>query len=314
MTLMIKPPGLKAGDLIGIIAPSSNIKIELLEAGRRELHRLGFRTRCSDSITEKSLYTAGSDDRRARELNAAFADPEVKAVIAARGGYGAARILPLLDRQALGAHPKILMGYSDVSTLLLFFQRVLDWVVFHGPMVTREFAGGESQYDRNWLLRVLGRSQPAGDIDVTGSQVLNPGAARGRLVGGCLPMLTGSLATEYELDTRDAILFIEDYASKPYQVDRMLTHLRAAGRLDRVRGLIFGEMTDCVQHPGQGYTIVDVINACVGDLDVPILFGLRSGHSDERNLVLPMGVEVALECTPEKIALSIEESAVSDGG
>jgi muramoyltetrapeptide carboxypeptidase len=177
-------------------------------------------------------------------------------------------------------------------------------------MVTREFAGGEGHYDRDWLWRVLCEAQPAGQIDTSGTQILHPGLARGKLVGGCLPMLTSSLATEYELDTRDAILFIEDYASKPYQIDRMLTHLQLAGKLDGVRGLIFGEMTDCIQHADQGYTIEDVIKACVGDLNIPALFGLRSGHSDVRNLVLPFGVEARLDCSGPGAILSIEESAV----
>ncbi|MBI3951941.1 MAG: LD-carboxypeptidase [Acidobacteria bacterium] len=310
--MSIKPPQLQPGDVIGIVAPASDIKLELLEAGMAELHRLGFRTKYFDSITEKSRYTAGSDERRAQELNAVFADRAVKAVFAARGGYGCSRLLPLLDREVIRAHPKIFMGYSDITTLLLFFQQLFNWIVFHGPMVTREFAGGEGQYDRDLLLRVLCRAEPAGEIDTAGARILHPGATRGKLVGGCLPMLAGSLATECELDTRDAILFIEDYASKPYQIDRMLTHLQAAGKLDHVRGLIFGEMTDCIQHPEQGYAIVDVIEACVGDLNAPVLFGLRSGHSDNRNLVLPLGVEVTLDCSSANATLTMEEPAVTE--
>lgn len=310
--MMIKPPRLQPGELIGIIAPASNIDVGLLEAGVAELHRLGFRTTYLDSILEKTRYTAGSDERRARELNTMLANAEVKAIFAARGGYGCARILPLLDHQVIRAHPKIIMGYSDVSTLLLYFQRAYNWVVFHGPMVTREFAGGEGHYDREWLWRVLCRAKPAGPMDTSGTQILRPGRARGRLVGGCLPMLTSSLATEYELDTRDAILFIEDYGSKPYQIDRMLTHLRAAGKFESVRGFVFGEMTDCIQHPDQGYTIVDVIEAGIGDLNVPVLFGVRSGHSEVGNLVLPLGVEAVLDCSGPQATFSIEEPAVSD--
>jgi muramoyltetrapeptide carboxypeptidase len=309
--ISIKPLQLHTGDLIGIVAPASNIKPGLLAAGVAELHRLGFRTKCFDSILEKYRYTAGPDERRARELNAMFADPEIKAIFAARGGYGSSRLLPLLDRQVMEAHPKIFMGYSDISTLLLYFHRRFNWVVFHGPMVTREFAGGEHQYDRDMLVRVLCKAEPAGRVDATGTQVLHSGVAGGKLVGGCLPMLTNSIGTDYELDSRDSILFIEDYASKPYQIDRMLTHLRAAGKLSHVRGLIFGELTDCVQHPDQGYTIVDVVEACVGDLNIPVLFGLRSGHSDYRNLVLPLGVEVTLDCSKTEAALTIDEPAVS---
>lgn len=307
---MIKPPLLQPGNLIGIVAPASNIKRERLEAGIAELHRLGFRTKYLDTILEKSRYTAGPDERRAQELNAMFADAEVKAIFAARGGYGCARILPLLDGEVIRAQPKIFMGYSDISTLLLYFQRAYNWVVFHGPMVTREFAGGEGHYDRAWLVRVLCQAQPAGQMDTSGTHILHPGVARGKVVGGCLPMLTSSLGTAYELDTRDVVLFMEDYASKPYQIDRMLTHLRAAGKLDSIRGLVFGEMTACVQHPEQGYTIEDVIADCVGDLNVPVLVGLRSGHSDDRNLVLPLGVEATLDCSGARAIFSIDESAV----
>jgi muramoyltetrapeptide carboxypeptidase len=311
----IKPPQLRLGDTIGIVAPASNIKRELLEAGIAELHRLGFKTKYFDSIFTKRLYFAGTDQRRAEELNAMFADPDVTAIFAARGGYGAARLIPLLDESVIGAHPKIFMGYSDITTLLLYLQRQHHWVVFHGPMVTREFADGEIQYDRELLLRVLCQAQAAGEVDLSGAQVLHPGVAHGRLVGGCLPMLTSSIGTSYELDAREAILFIEDYASKPYQVDRMLTQLRAAGKLTSARGLVFGEMTECVQHPEQGYTIIDVIQECVSDLVVPVLFGVRSGHSDVRNQVLPLGVEVTMDCSKSSAAvLTIEEPAVSAVG
>jgi len=308
----IKSPQLRPGDTIGMVAPASNINRDLLDLGVAELHRLGFKTKYFDSIFAKRLYFAGTDQRRAEELNAMFVDPDIKAIFAARGGYGAARVIPLLDEAIIGAHPKIFMGYSDITTLLLYLQRQHNWVVFHGPMVTREFAGGEDQYDRELLLRVLCQPQAAGEVDLSGTQVLHPGVARGRLVGGCLPMLTSSLGTSYELDSQDAILFIEDYASKPYQVDRMLTQLRAAGKLDGVRGLIFGEMTECVQHPEQEYTIVDVIQECVSDLAVPVLVGVRSGHSDVRNQVLPLGIEVSLDCSKGSTAiLTIEEPAVS---
>jgi muramoyltetrapeptide carboxypeptidase len=307
-----RPPQLNPGDTIGVVAPASNVKRELLEAGTAELHRLGFKTKYFESIFDKHLYCAGTDGRRAEELNTMFADPDVKAIFAARGGYGAARVISLLDDATVSAHRKIFMGYSDITTLLLYLQRRHDWIVFHGPMVTREFAGSADQYDQGLLERVLCRAEAAGRVDLTGAQVLHPGATRGRLVGGCLPMLTGSLGTEYEIEAQGAILFIEEYASKPYQVDRMLTQLRAAGKLDSVRGLMFGEMTDCVQHPDQGYTIVDVIEQCIGGLNVPTVFGVRSGHSDVRNQVLPLGVEVALECA-STATLTIEEPAVRAG-
>lgn len=309
MPSLIKPARLRRGDVVGIIAPASDIKRERLMAGIVELERLGFRAKHFDSIFEKTRYTAGSDERRARELVEMLVDPEVKAIIAARGGYGSVRLLRRLDKEQLEAHPKIIMGYSDITTLLLYFQRLFGWVTFHGPMVTREFAAGEGHYARDWLWRLLTAPAPAGKIELEHTQTIRSGSASGRLAGGCLPMLTASLGTSYEFSSQDTVLFLEDYASKPYQIDRMLTQLIHAGKFDRVRAVIFGEMTDCEQHTEQGYTIIDVITTCMREIAVPMLFGVRSGHSDWGNLALPLGVEVTLDC--DSHLLTVEEPAVS---
>ncbi|GBC77141.1 putative murein peptide carboxypeptidase [bacterium HR08] len=307
---MIKPPVLRPGDLIGIVAPASDVRPERLAAGARELERLGFRVTYAPSIFARQMYLAGSDTRRAEELMAMFDDPDVKAIFAARGGYGSVRLLPYLDEERLRAHPKIFMGYSDITTLLVYFQQRFRWVVFHGPMVAREFADGPGHYDEELLRRTLMRAEPIGEIDTSGAAVLSPGVARGRLTGGCLSLLVSTLGTPYEFDATDAILFLEDYAAKPYQVDRMLTQLRDSGKLRTVRGLIFGEMTECVQHPHQDYTLVEVIRDRLADLGVPILFGVRSGHSDNRNQVLPFGVRATLD--GDRAKLIIEEAATSE--
>lgn len=308
---LIKPPRLKPGDTVGIVAPASNIRPEWLEAGIRELERLGLRAKYLPSIFERHFYLAGSDQRRAAELMTLVADPDVTAIFAARGGYGSARLVDRLDEEIIRRHPKIVMGYSDITALLLWLQTRFGWVVFHGPMVTREFAAGPGYYDEELFWRALGRPEPIGEIDTSGTRVLSPGRAHGPLIGGCLTLLTSSLGTDYEFDARGRILFLEDYQAKPYQIDRMLTHLRQANKLTGVRGLIFGEMTECVQHEAQGYTIEDVIRQCVGDLGIPILFGLRSGHSIRGNLTLPFGVEVTLDCSTPQPRFTIDEAAVS---
>jgi len=305
---VVRPPALLAGDTIGVVAPASNLKRDWFAAGVRELERLGFKVKYLDSIFEKGRFTAGSDRRRADEVNRMFADTEVKAIFAARGGYGSARILELLDNETISANPKIFMGYSDITTLLIFLYQKHNLVTFHGPMVAKDFRAGESHYDRYLLFRVLTRAEAAGEVNCAGTKILRSGVASGRLLGGCLPMITNSIGTEYELDTRGAILFIEDYDSKPYRIDRMLTHLRLAGKFNEVRGLIFGEMIDCIQHPDQGYTIDEVIEDCVGDLGIPVLFGLTAGHGELNNLTLPLGVEVTLDC--ERGKLTINEPAV----
>ncbi|MBI4468104.1 MAG: LD-carboxypeptidase [Acidobacteria bacterium] len=305
---MIKPAKLNRGDTIGIVAPASDIKRERLTAGVAELERLGFRTKYSSSIFEKSRYTAGNDERRAEELQTMLLDPKVKAIIAARGGYGSVRILDLLSGAQLAEHPKILMGYSDITTLLIYFQRVLGWVTFHGPMVTREFADGNGHYVLDWLERVIMNSQAAGKVSLEKTEVIRGGTARGMLTGGCLPMLVASLGTPYEFSSEGTVLFLEDYASKPYQVDRMLVQLLHAGKFEGVRAVLFGEMTGCQQHPEQGYTILEVIEDCMKPVQVPMLFGVRSGHSDWGNLVLPLGVDVSIDC--DRRELVVEEAAV----
>lgn len=303
----VKPPALRPGDVIGIVAPASAVELDRLVAGVRELERLGFRTKFSPSIFAREMYLAGGDRRRARELESFLRDPEVKAIFAARGGYGSVRLLPYLEEVALGPSPKIFMGYSDITTLLVYFQRKFNWVVFHGPMVAREFAEGPEHYDEELLRRTLMRPEPIGEIDTSGSVGLCSGVATGRLTGGCLSLLVSTLGTPYEFDATDAILFLEDTAAKPYQVDRMLTQLRDAGKLQTVRGIVFGEMTECAPPPDQDYTLRDVIEDRLLDLGVPILFGVRSGHSSRKNQVLPFGVRATLDSSRAK--LIIEESA-----
>lgn len=302
------PPALQPGDTIGVVAPASNIKPELLAAGVAELERLGFRVKHLASIAEKARYTAGSEARRAQELNAMLADPEVRAIIAARGGYGSMHLLEALDAPALAGGAKIVMGYSDITALLVALWQRHGWVTFHGPMVAKDFAAGPSHYDHDSFINVLTRPQPAGALNNTGTEVLHAGIAHGRLVGGCLPLLVALMGTPWELDTKETILFLEDTAAKPYQLDRMIMQLKLSGKLRAVRGIVFGEMTDCMQHPQQGYTLTEMLADLTADLNVPVLFGLRSGHSEVGNITVPLGVEAVLDC--DQGALTITEAAV----
>ena len=305
---IIRPPALRPGDTIGVIAPASNVKPDWLAKGEAELHRLGFKTKHLDSILDKSLYTAGSDQRRAEELNAMFADQSVRAIFAARGGYGAVRILPLLNDETIRANPKIVMGYSDITSLLIYLYQRHGLVSFHGPMVAKDFRGGNAHYDLPSFQSLLMNDSTPIQINVDGAEVLVKGKARGRLLGGCMPMITASIGTPYELDTTDSILVLEDVGAKPYQIDRMLQHLKLAGKLDTVRGFVFGEMVDCIQTKDQGYSLQEVITDCIGLLNVPILFGLKIGHTEQQNITLPLGVEAELDCFAP--TLSIVEPAV----
>ena len=308
MQPLIKPAALRAGDAVAIVAPASNLKREYLERGVAELARLDFKAKYADDICDKARYTAGSDERRARELHDAFTDPAVKAVWAARGGYGVMRLFNLLDEAELRAHPKIFIGYSDMTALHLYLMRRCGWVVFHGPMAAKDLAGGADCYDAKTLLAALCKAEPMGEIKSDKLEVLHGGTASGHLVGGCLSLIAALMATPDELDTRDSLLFLEDTGVKPYALDRMIQQLKLAGKFESVRGIVFGEMTDCQQHAEQGYTLQEALAELTADLNVPVLFGLPSGHSPIGNLTLPLGVMATLDAA--RGVLRIEEAAV----
>jgi len=308
---VIKPAALRDGDAVAIVAPASNLKADYLARGVAELERLGFRARYEPGILDKARYTAGDDERRAAELTRAFADPEIKAVWAARGGYGSMRLFKLLDEDLIGQRPKVFIGYSDMTALSLYFYRRFGWVTFHGPMAAKDLAGGEEHYDRETLIKAVTISSPLGEVNSNKTEMLHRGAAgkvTGRLLGGCLSLIAAMMGAPDELDTRGSILFLEDTATRPYAIDRMLQQLKLAGKFDEVRGIVFGEMTDCVQHADQGYRIQDVLADCTADLNVPVMFGLPSGHSLRGNLTLPLGVTATLDA--DRGALSIDEAAV----
>jgi len=308
---VIKPAALRDGDAVAIIAPASNLKADYLARGVAELERLGFRARYEPGILDKVRYTAGDDRRRAAELTRAFTDPEIKAVWAARGGYGSMRLFNLLDEDLIGRSPKIFIGYSDMTALSLYFYRRFGWVTFHGPMAAKDLAGGEEHYDRETLIKAITVATPLGEIRSNKTEMLHRGAGgrvTGRLLGGCLSLITAMMGAPDELDTRGSILFLEDTATRPYAIDRMLQQLNLAGKFEEVRGIVFGEMTDCVQHADQGYRIQDVLAECTADLNVPVMFGLPSGHSPSGNLTLPLGVTATLDA--DRGALSVDEAAV----
>jgi muramoyltetrapeptide carboxypeptidase len=303
----VKPPALQPGDTVGIIAPASNLKRELLDAGCQALRALGYQPFCFDSILDQDLYFAGSAKRRAHELEEMFLRPEVRAIVCARGGYGANYLLDAIDLQKIKSHPKIFVGYSDITTLLTYFTDAAGLITFHGPMVAKDFAHPDGVELASWKAALGGSSEWA--FDLAGVKPLVEGAAQGILYGGCLSLLVASLGTPYEIQTAGTILFIEDVAARPYQIDRMLMQLKLAGKLNGVRGIMFGEMLDCVQHQNQSYTLEDVVLRVVGDLHMPIAYGLRSGHVSRSNITLPIGVRAALDIKHGEVSLRILESA-----
>jgi muramoyltetrapeptide carboxypeptidase len=311
-TPRIKPPALQPGDTVGIVAPASNVKRSDLEAGCEGLRRAGYRPFYFDSILEQDLYFAGSVQRRAQELEEMFAREEVRAIVCARGGYGANYLLPLLNLEKIKVHPKVFVGYSDLTALLTYFADAAGLVTFHGPMVAKDWAHDDGVDLASWRAALAGTA--AWEVNLgagSGASGLAEGNAEGILYGGCLSILVASLGTPYEIRTAGTILFLEDLGEKPYRIDRMLMQLKLAGKLDGVRGIVFGEMRDCIQSPNQGYTLEEVVLRIVGPLGVPVAYGVRSGHVTKGNITLPIGVNARLTVRGERVVLRILESAVS---
>ena len=305
-----KPKALQPGDTVGIVAPASNIKRDLLEQGCDALRRLGYKPFYLDSILEQDLYFAGSPQRRVRELEEMFARDDVRAIVCARGGYGANYLLGELDPAKIAGHPKIFVGYSDITTLLTCFCDAARFITFHGPMVTKDFAHADGVDLASWqaVLTGLAGWEISSAAD-SGAEGLVDGTAEGVLYGGCLSILVASLGTPHEIRTNGTILFLEDVNAKPYQVDRMLMHLKLAGKLTGVQGIVFGEMLDCAQSKDQPYTLQQVILRIVGDLGIPIAYGLRSGHVTRKNITLPFGVGASLRVNSGEVMLKIMEAA-----
>jgi muramoyltetrapeptide carboxypeptidase len=307
---IIKPAALRPGDTVGIIAPASNIKRELLEAGCDALRGLGYKPFYLDSILDKDIYFAGSAERRARELEEMFTRDDVHAIVCARGGYGANYLLSALNLEKIKTHPKIFVGYSDVTTLLTYILDTVGLVTFHGPMVAKGFAEQNGVDASSWRAVFSGAAEWAVNCGQgSGVKPLISGSAEGILYGGCLSMLAASLGTPYEIRTAGTILFLEDIAAKPYQIDRMLMQLKLAGKLAEVRGIVFGEMLDCFQNKNQDYTLEQVVLRVVGDLEIPVAFGLRSGHVSQGNITLPFGIRAALDVGTKDVSLTMLESA-----
>ncbi|HUA16975.1 MAG TPA: LD-carboxypeptidase [Verrucomicrobiae bacterium] len=305
----VKPPALRRGDTVAIVAPASSIQRADLDAGCDALRRTGYNPVFLDSILDRDLYFAGTLNRRVAELQTMFARDDVRAILCARGGYGTNYLLPRMDIDIIKAHPKIFVGYSDITALLTRLADAAGLVCFHGPMAAKDWTHDGGVDPASWRA-ALSETVPWTVPLRAEASGLADGEAEGILYGGCLSILVASLGTPYEIKTEGTLLFLEDIAAKPFQIDRMLMQLKLAGKLDGIRGLIFGEMLDCIQTMNQGYTLQQVVSPIVGDLGIPVAFGVRSGHVTSQNITLPFGVRARLTVRGANVELRILESAV----
>jgi muramoyltetrapeptide carboxypeptidase len=303
---IILPPALRRGDKIALVAPASSFNHERFLAGCERLRQMGYEPVHSQNIFDRDIYFAGSVERRAHEFQEFWRRDDIAALICVRGGYGSNYLLEKLDYGMIPAHPKILLGCSDITSLLTAIHDRTGLIGFHGPMVAKDIADGTFD-EASWKSALQGESNWT--VPNSGVEVLRTGKASGRLYGGCLSMLVASLGTPYEIQTEDCILFIEDIGEKPFRIDRMLMQLRLAGKLEKVRGFVFGEMLDCLPPKGETYTLQEVILRVLEPYEAPIVFGLKSGHVTSGNITLPIGVQAELQAEGAEVQLRILEAA-----
>jgi muramoyltetrapeptide carboxypeptidase len=315
---IIKPARLRPGDNLAVVAPASApANPKKIDLALNALERLGFHPRPGKNLRRRHGFLAGSDRERAEDLMEAFGDPSVQGILCLRGGYGAARLLPLLDFKKIRRNPKVLVGYSDITSLHCALLVKAGIVSFHGPMLNSDFLKPRvPRFTRNSFLRNLTESRAPGSIcqgyDRRTVRVLAPGIASGRLVGGNLSILCASLATPFQPPFAGVILFLEEVNEEPYRVDRMLTQLLNAGVLQRVSGIAIGINQNC-RDPKAGrsreyrQSMEDVFRDRLLPLKKPVVLGLPFGHA-RHNATLPIGVRAVLD--GYKGELSIQEPAV----
>ena len=290
----IRPPRLKPGDTVGIVAPASPFDRDIFNQGLNILESLGFRTVVPDEIFENDRYLAGSDSQRAQLVNQFFKDPEVAAIVCARGGYGCMRMLPLVDFDTIRTHPKIFVGYSDITALLTAITTRGGLVTFHGPMVTTLAKAPE--LTRHIFTEAIAADTPL-ELRPSGGVVIQAGKATGQIIGGNLNTLCHLLGTPFEPRFENRILFLEDRGEAHYRIDRMLFQMKLAGCFDGIAGLVLGSFEECGALDG----ICRIFEECFQDIRIPILAGFDAGHG-KQNLTLPFGIEARLDTDNQILA------------
>lgn len=310
----IKPKRLSPGDTIGVIAPASPGDSALNAAGIKWLEEQGFNVQLGATVDQTLGYFSGSDALRAADINAMFASPEIDGIICLRGGYGTMRLLQLLDYPNIRSHPKVFVGYSDITALHTSIGQHTGLVTFHGPMVASDMGKGLSDYTWDYFFRALTTTRPLGSIvnpPLSPPPIfLVPGFSQGHLTGGNLSLIASTLGTPYEIDTRGKILCLEEVGEAPYRIDRMLTQLLLAGKLQDAAGIIFAVCTDCeTDEDPPTFMLEEVLQDRLGNLNKPVLYHLHFGHTADK-ATLPLGVMAVLDSQAN--GLEIIETATID--
>jgi muramoyltetrapeptide carboxypeptidase len=290
---VVKPAALREGARIAVIAPASSAKTERVDRGIAALRGLGYEVVEGRHLRGRSpQYFSGTWEERLEDLHQAFADPKIDAVICSRGGYGSNYLLEHIDLNVVRQNPKAFFAYSDMTVLQNWLLDRTGLVSFHGPMAAADFYIDDGVHRASFAAAVAGGLPIAGEAE--GLRTLRPGRVSGTLYGGCLSMIVSALGTPFAAATEGTLLFLEDVGAKPYQIDRMLRQMILAGKLDGVKGIIFGEMLDCASPGGEPGLLEAMVLRVFDWFDGPIAIGLRSGHVSRANVTLPLGIEAEL--------------------
>jgi muramoyltetrapeptide carboxypeptidase len=305
---LLRPKPLQKGDTIGIVASSYAPRPRWLARGLRALERAGYGVIVDPELSTVRRYMRAEDERRAARFTEMWIDPRVDAVIGGTGGYGAVRMLPYLDPAIFSAHPKAFVGYSDITVLHIWLERLAGLRAFHGPTVD-DLIPSARDVTTSSLLAALTTPRPTTRMGRDTARSVRPGRATGRLVGGNLALVQQTIGTPYEIDTTDAILFLEEVRDPMSFVDERLVQLRATGLLAKVRGIVFGHLS---LDRSEEDDFEDFVLDLIGDLGVPVLMDFPAGH-DSPNLTLPLGTEVELVVEETTGWLVYREDALASG-
>jgi len=310
MPKLQKPQALAPGSTIAVVAPASSAKEERIERGCENLRKLDFHVkRCAPNGNAEGYLSAPLAERR-KHVEEALARPDVRAVFCTRGGYGSAEILDGMKAARL-KRPKIFCAFSDLTSVHIFLWQKLRWATFYGPLVAGGFDAGPNAtggYDPDTFMWAMTATNSGWTVPLCG-ETFRRGTAEGTLAGGCITLIETSIGTPWELDTRGSILLLEDRGVKPYQLDRMLLHLRQAGKFDGVHAIVLGEFPESEPPEGSDVTVADVCRRILGPLRIPIVYGAPVGHTPRPMLTIPLGVRAKLRASGEG-RLEILEPAV----
>jgi len=313
---LLKPSRLKAGDTIGLVAPASPLlSFRDIARAAQALSGLGFKVAEGSHIRSRYGFLAGEDIQRAEDLESMFADKNISGIFALRGGYGSARLLELLDWELIAANPKVLLGHSDLTALLGAVYQRTGMVTFWGPLAGYDLGRTSSPFKLKWLKKVVCEKRPGLRLPrgPAGRRwwIINRGdPAQGRLVGGNLSLLCSLIGTPFELDTRGALLFLEDVDEEPYRIDRMLGQLAMAGKLSQASGIVVGKCVNCepLGRMRHSFRLQHVLQDRLGGLGIPVVYGAALGHETDK-ITLPIGVRASLDT--DNPSLTLLEPAVS---